>query len=325
MRLFPIIRRIVSGGGGGVQGEKADSVGADDALSRVSPLLPDSVGMADNIGIRIGGGDGSSAIKLSETAGLADDHAATVTAADVAQDTVGVTDSPAAATALSDSVGATDSPAPNPALPDTFAVTDHVGQASPTLPDTAGLADALDVDLSELLPNEDGEVQQGDSGTNFGAATTAEVRAPSALGNGEQRYLTAWDFTWADDGDGFAAQTPLTLHIHVAQNGILTRTLVYTVYASAAKPFEEDTLTWDNQPAPGTEIGSGSISVAVGAAQNFNEDILTAGEWDSGLGNWIWIRFTNSNTVDRPTFTVSTKENATVGDRPDLTGTLRKN
>lgn len=206
----------------------------------------------------------------------------------------------------------------NPNYSGIFDVTAAMDLAEVNLNGGLDIRAALDgsVVVDGMLSDEDTYLERDAGDTINGADTVLEAKNNTAVVNDDNKAYIAWDLTSFSTGTVTAATMNLSLAEDNAAGGDTARIEIYT---NAAKPFEEDTATWNNtEPPPGTLRQT--IDEAVnGAALTQHALTLDATVRANMLGNWLYARILGTaNGLGGVIITAGSKENGTVANRPTL-------
>src|SRR4051812_15843707 len=120
--------------------------------------------------------------------------------------------------------------------------------------------------IPAIAPSADAFVRDGTSaGSNFGAATTLEVKTTTSAGNNRIAYLRFPISSFA----GTVASATLRLHGNRPSNNGVTD----SVFAVASTSWSETGITWNNRPALGAAQGTG-VAVTT-TAQDYSWNVTS--------------------------------------------------
>jgi hypothetical protein len=159
-----------------------------------------------------------------------------------------------------------------------------------------------------LLPTQNATVRDGTSAnTNFNGATTLRVKN-DVVNNNRHVYLTF-------DTSSMGSVSSAVINLYVVGTGSsATRTI--TVYEEPTTSWLESTITWNNAPAAGTQIGSFSVSTTTGIYYNF--DVTSYVQAQRSAGNKVVSFELINNTTDVNGLVDFASREATTG-QPGLT------
>lgn len=163
--------------------------------------------------------------------------------------------------------------------------------------------------------------------SNFGNQLTFRTVSADVLSANEIIGFLEVDFTKLT---GMVAEvghaTPFSLTITISHNGLVAADIVVNLRRHTAKPFVEDSVTWNTQPSLtlGTNMVTFTPSIPNGAPTTFTVT-LTESQLNSTLTDgWLYITFTDNDNVLRPVFTMQSREETVVSTRPQLNLRLQK-
>jgi hypothetical protein len=159
-----------------------------------------------------------------------------------------------------------------------------------------------------LLPTQNATVRDGtNANTNFNGATTLRVKN-DVVNNNRHVYLTF-------DTSSMGSVSSAVINLYVVGTGSsATRTI--TVYEEPTTSWLESTITWNNAPAAGTQIGSFSVSTTTGIYYNF--DVTSYVQAQRSAGNKVVSFELINNTTDVNGLVDFASREATTG-QPGLT------
>ncbi len=165
------------------------------------------------------------------------------------------------------------------ANPAGLAVGTYTGTVTVTAP-AAGSPRTVQVNLTvgpppptTLTPTADAHVRDGSSAsTNFGTATTMEVRT-STTGNNRDTYLKF-------DLNGMPSVSNAKLRIFAALSA--SGSISTSVYPVATTTWTETGITWNNKPARGTALASTTINSTTFAWKEIDVTSYVQGEFAAG-------------------------------------------
>lgn len=167
--------------------------------------------------------------------------------------------------------------------------------------------------FDNLLSDEDTELRENQGDTTRGANAAITAKQPTPILNNERIAYIAWDLTAIT---GPATVDTATILIVGETDDLISENGDVEVYTNAAKPFEEDTATWNNsEPPPGTLRET--IVVNWNPTPNQKTLTLNATTRANMLGNWLFLRILGAGALGENIITVVSKEGA-AADRPDL-------
>jgi hypothetical protein len=145
----------------------------------------------------------------------------------------------------------------------TASVTLPAGQQTLTLnQDNGGGAWNINYMRFPLLPTQNAMVRDGTyANTNFNGSTTIRVKN-DATPNNRHVYLTF-------DTTAMPTVSSAVINLYVVGTGS-TASRTITVYQEPTTSWLESTITWNNAPAAGTQIGTFNVSTATGVWYNFD-------------------------------------------------------
>jgi hypothetical protein len=166
------------------------------------------------------------------------------------------------------------------------------------------------LNLVNLGCTDDAEVKDANPNTNFGGQTSIIVTDPDVLGNGETIGLFQWDLT------GLSDYTPTSVgsfnfNISSSGGGILARGINFTVSTQATSFFNENTVTFNNQPANGAIITTQNTSIPNNST---NLDIsipLTQSEINDCIGDFVFIKIERVDDLTDGAVAITSKEGTT--------------
>ena len=164
--------------------------------------------------------------------------------------------------------------------------------------------------LIDLGDTDNAEVKDVSPNSNFSGQTSIIVRDEDALGNGATFGLFQWDLT------GLSDYTPTSVgsfNFNVSSNGggLLARSIILTVSTQATSFFDENTVTFNNQPSNGTIVTTQTTSIP---ANSTNLDVsvsLTQSEIDSCIGSFVFIQVVRVNEITDGSVEITSKEGLT--------------
>jgi len=137
-----------------------------------------------------------------------------------------------------------------------------------------------------LLPTQNAAVRDGTyANTNFNGATTIRVKN-DVVNNNRHVYLTF-------DTTSMPTVSSAVINLYVVGTGS-TASRTITVYQEPTTSWLESTITWNNAPAAGTQIGSFNVSTTVGIYYNF--DVTSYVQAQRAAGNKV-VSFELINNV----------------------------
>lgn len=323
MKIFPTtIKRttVVTGGGGSSTGTWAeDAAIGDDPVVR--PILADDTAIDDALA--------RAATVVADDTTVSDDFTAVATPAFSEDATVG--DDPVARTILADDT----------AIDDAFAVLVTRLDEDATLADDLAVFSRLaedtavnDLAKARCIVTDTGrsgtpasdlaqetDVDQALATTNTGNAATFRARSANALGNLQLIGFVEIDLTRFASMVAQSTATPFTFTFKVSHNGVAAATINWDLRRHTAKPFVEDTVTWNTKPAStlGTSVTTGAPSIPTGGGLTTVTVTMTEAQFNSSLTDgWLFLVVTDDDTVLTPLFTCQSREAATAADRPQL-------
>lgn len=171
------------------------------------------------------------------------------------------------------------------------------------------------VDASEVFtgdvtvePTGDTYLDRDNGTTSFGSSTTLLAKQNTAVVNDDKNAYIWWDLlTWA----GVAATSGATATCRISHDAVTNQTLTYEWYShTSASVTESDTWDANEQPA-GTLIVSNTVSVANGAAADYDLT-MTQAQLDGAFGDFLYVRIRGNQGIggDLTTFTVVSSEGA---------------
>lgn len=150
----------------------------------------------------------------------------------------------------------------------------------------AELAEDIAVDdlfkakIVNFFASQDTWTEQAAPTTTHGTEANLFVRAPTAVGTGQENGYVAFDLT--KFASFTSAVDALVAQFRISQTLVGNQNLTYNIYRSATQPFDEATATWDTPPTLGTFIKTGTLS----CPQTFTSHTisLTLAETTAALG-----------------------------------------
>jgi hypothetical protein len=159
-----------------------------------------------------------------------------------------------------------------------------------------------------LLPTQNATVRSGvNANTNYNGATTLRVKN-DAPDNTRHVYLTF-------DTTSMATVSSAVINLYVVNTGS-TASRTITVYQQPTTSWLESSITWNNAPAAGTQIGTFNVSTATGIYYNF--DVTSYVQAQRAAGNKVVSFELIQNTGDVNGLVDFASREATTG-QPGLT------
>lgn len=163
-------------------------------------------------------------------------------------------------------------------------------------------------------------VQQSNPAVNFGNASPTLVQAATALNADATRTMFEIDLTKFAGMVSQAVAAPFTLTMKASTSGLVATAMQYDLYRHTAKPFVEDTVTWNDNP--GSALGTAIVtagSVSINTTLTTFTITMTEAQLNSSLTDgWVYLVFRSTGTVLRPIFSITAREGGTAADRPTL-------
>lgn len=173
-------------------------------------------------------------------------------------------------------------------------------------------------------PGGDAWVDKANQATNHG---NEALLIAGEVVNTERRGLMEFDFTRFTGLTATGGVHSFTLRaahdVPLGSNDLRVR-----MSTLASRPFTESTVTWDTPvadgggPAEGTLRVNTTIAVANGAAALYTIN-LTDANINGFLGSWVYVRLLSEAALAATTFTVNSRDDATVGNQPTFSFVLR--
>ncbi len=148
---------------------------------------------------------------------------------------------------------------------------------------------------SALTPIEDAMVSEGNPTDNYGSNDLL-VTSDYSQSNIRQAYIK-FDLSGISANSITAAKLRLT--------PALDRNISKTVHIVTNNSWNENTITWNNKPSMGSQIGSINTSTEIGSVVEID---LNTNQVQQALGGILTIGMTNTGTKN--TFSVESKENS---------------
>ena len=164
--------------------------------------------------------------------------------------------------------------------------------------------------IINLGDTDNAEVKQSDANGNFAGQTEIAVTDQNAVGNARTFGLFQWDLTGLSD---YTATSVASFNFNIGSNGggLLSRSIIFTVSTQATSFFDENTVTYNNQPANGTVITTQTTSIPPNST-NLNISLpLTQSEINSCVGSFVFIQVIRVNDITDGAVEITTKEGTT--------------
>jgi hypothetical protein len=173
-----------------------------------------------------------------------------------------------------------------------------------------GVESKTNIELINLGDSENAEVEQANGNSNFAGQTEIAVTDQNAVGNGRTFGLFQWDLTGLSD---YTATSVASFNFNISSNGggVLSRSIIFTVSTQATSFFDENTVTYNNQPSNGTVITTQTTSIPPNST---NLDIsvpLTQSEINSCIGEFVFIQVIRVNDITDGSVVLTSKEGTT--------------
>lgn len=176
-----------------------------------------------------------------------------------------------------------------------------------------------------LVPVEDSYVNEALPDNNFGGATLLQIASGLPLVQDQRRALLLFDLTemeeFDDDPLTGTSSDMITLDVYL-ETPVLNTLFELTIdgLISANKPYDENTVTWNNRPIhPMTAIEVIEIPLlAPPGRRRLELDLSVDGSFQKDLaGNWFSCEFRMSGLLEVGVFSVRSHDHPSA-ERPEL-------
>lgn len=184
---------------------------------------------------------------------------------------------------------------------------------------------SIGIDVSELstevinmFPQEDTFLDRANGDTVNGAENFGTAKNNTPVVNDDRKIYIAWDLTNILGSSITSATMSIWLQENVAVGDLPTQIQIYT---NAAKPFEEDTATWNNTEQPPGTLRQTAVVTVSGNVMTRHDITLDATTRANMLGNWLYARIVGPDSgADVTNIVFATlKENASNDPRINFT------
>lgn len=157
---------------------------------------------------------------------------------------------------------------------------------------------------------DDAEVQGANPNANLGAGAVIAITDPNAFGNGITSGLFQWDLFSLSN---YTATSIASFNFSITNtSGVSARGIIFTISTQDTAFFDEDTVTFANNPNDGTIVKTQTISIPAGIVIRDILVTLTQAQLALCLGKFVLVRIVRVNDVLDGGVNVSSKEGAII-------------